>query len=85
MEWTAWGISLTYSKNKSGPKIDPWGTPQEILDKYDKWLLILTLNAQSDKYDLNHATVFSEKLIEVIYCINFSFMIYCIKGLLKIN
>ena len=28
----AWGISLTYSKNRSGLKIDPWGTPQEILD-----------------------------------------------------
>ena len=28
-----WGISLTYSKNRRGPKIDPRGTPQEILDK----------------------------------------------------
>ena len=59
----AWGISLTYSKNRSGPKIDPWGTPQEILDKSEKWLFMLTLNARSDKYDLNHATVFSEKQI----------------------
>ena len=22
-------MSLTYIKNKSGPKIEPWGTPQE--------------------------------------------------------
>ena len=57
-EWTAWGISLTYSKNRRGSKIDPWETPQEILDKSKKWLFMLTLNARSDKYHLNHATVF---------------------------
>ena len=62
-EWMVWGISLTYSKIRSGPKIDPWGTAQEILDKSEKWLLMLTLNARSDKYDLNHATVFSVKPI----------------------
>ena len=59
----AWGISVTYSKNRSGPKIDPCGTSQEILDKFEKWLFMLTLNSRSDKYDLNHATVFSEKQI----------------------
>ena len=42
------GISLTYSKYKSEPKIDPLGTPQEILDKSQKWLFTLTLNARSD-------------------------------------
>ena len=47
LEWTAWGISLTYSKNKSGLKIDPWGMPQEILDKSNKWVFTLTLNAWS--------------------------------------
>ena len=62
-EWMAWGISLTYSKNRSGPKIDPWGTSQEILEKSEKWLFMSTLNARSDKYDLNHTTVFSEKPI----------------------
>ena len=24
----AFGRSLTYTKNRSGPRIDPWGTPQ---------------------------------------------------------
>ena len=35
--------------------------PQLILDKSEKWLFMLTLNARSDKYDLNHATVFRQK------------------------
>ena len=48
-EWTARGISLIYSQNRSGPKIDPWGTPQEILHKSENWLFILTLTALSDK------------------------------------
>ena len=59
----AWGIWLTYSKNISGPKIDPWGTPQEILDKSEKWLFLLNLNARSNKYNLNLANAFSEKPI----------------------
>ena len=24
----AFGSSLTYTRNRSGPRIDPWGTPQ---------------------------------------------------------
>ena len=35
--------------------------PQELLDKSEKWLFMLTLNARSDKYNLHHATAFSEK------------------------
>ena len=45
------------------PKIDPWGTPQEILDKSEKWLFLLNLNARSNKYNLNLANAFSEKPI----------------------
>ena len=37
--------------------------PQEILDKSEKWLFMLILNARSEKYDLNYATVLSEKPI----------------------
>ena len=29
--------------------------------KSEKWLFTLTLNARSDKYNLNHATVYSKK------------------------
>ena len=36
---------------------------QKILGKSERWLFMLTLNAQSDKYDLNHANAFSEKPI----------------------
>ena len=35
--------------------------PQENLDKSEKWLFMLTLNALFNKYDLNYATFFSEK------------------------
>ena len=34
--------------------------PQEILDKSEKWLFMLTLNTRSDKYNLNYAYAFSE-------------------------
>ena len=37
--------------------------PQEILDKSEKWLFMLTLNVRSDKYNLNHAIAFLEKPI----------------------
>ena len=37
--------------------------PQEILGKCEKWLFLLTLNAQSDKYNSSHAIIFSEKPI----------------------
>ena len=33
VDLAACGISFTYIKNKRGPKIDPSGTPQEILSK----------------------------------------------------
>ena len=36
---------------------------KEILDKSEKWLFMLSLNARSDKFDLNHAIVLSEKPI----------------------
>ena len=50
-----------YSKNRRGPKIDTRGMPQEILDKSEKSLFMLTLNTRSDKNNLNQAFVFSEK------------------------
>ena len=62
-EWTAWGILLACSKNRRGSKVDPWKTPQVILDKSEKCLFILTLNARCDKCDLNHAIAFSGKPI----------------------
>ena len=52
----AWGISFIYNINSRRPKIDPWGTPQEILDKSEKWLFNVTLSAWSYKCDLNYAT-----------------------------
>ena len=55
--------------------------PQLILDKSEKWLFMLTLNARSDKYNLNHATVFSEKP----RACNLLRRINCIEGLSNIN
>ena len=28
IKWDAFGRSLTYTRNRSGPSIDPWGMPQ---------------------------------------------------------
>ena len=52
-------MSLTYNKNKSGPNIDPWGTPQ-IRFPGSENLSILTLQVLPDKYDSNHEIAFSE-------------------------
>ena len=37
--------------------------PQEILDKSEKWLCMVTLNFRSHKYDLNLSSAFPEKPI----------------------
>ena len=35
-------MSLTYIKNKSGPKIEPWGTAQDTDAGWEKLFLKLT-------------------------------------------
>ena len=54
-------MSLTYNKNKSGPNIDPWGTPQERFPRSKNFLSVLTLKVLPDKYDSNHEIVFFRK------------------------
>ena len=43
-----------YKINNSGPKFDPWGTPQRILCCCDLFCPILHVCILSVKYDLNH-------------------------------
>jgi len=38
---------------KQRPRMEPWGTPQEEVQKDQKVLLHLTWNERDDKYDLN--------------------------------
>ena len=47
-------MSLTYSKIKSGPNIDPWEMPQVRFPESENFLSILTLKVFPDKYDSNH-------------------------------
>ena len=63
----AWGMSLTYNKNKSGPNIDPWGTPQVRFPGSENFLSILTLKVFPDKYDSNHEITFSENPMHSIF------------------
>jgi hypothetical protein len=62
------GKSLIYTKNKSGPRIEPWGTPFGFTLDRDEYLfsillllplvcVIETYCVRSDKYDLNHAFI----------------------------
>ena len=46
---TAIGISLTYIKNNKGPKIDPYGTPHDMLETAEKEFSKSTVNLRFDR------------------------------------
>ena len=60
-------MSFTYNKNKSGPNIDPWGTPQVRFHGSENFLSILTLKALPDRYDSNREITFSENPMHPIF------------------
>ena len=41
-------------RNKSGPSIDPWGTPQDIDKGSDRLPFTLSALCTSSRYELNH-------------------------------
>ena len=45
------GKSLIYNKNRRGPRMDPWGTPQVIERESELWPFILTNCSLLDKYE----------------------------------
>ena len=51
--WSLRGRSLINIKNKSGPRLDPCGTPQVIFSVSDFECLMDTFCVRVDKYDLN--------------------------------
>ena len=53
-------MSFIYKRNRSGPKIDPWGTPHKSCPGSEKDLFKLTLNFLCDRYDLNQRMTFLE-------------------------
>ena len=60
-------MPLRYNKNKSGPNIDPSGTPQVRFPGSENCLSILTLKVFPDKYDSNHEITFSENPMHPIF------------------
>ena len=46
---TASGIPFIYRKNRSGPKIDPHGTPHKSCPAFEKYLFNFTLNFLYDR------------------------------------
>ena len=48
------GRSLIYTKNRSGPRLLPCGTPQETGAVFDKWPFVLHFWFRSQRYDSNH-------------------------------
>ena len=46
---TAIGISLTYTKNNKGPRIDPCGTPHDMLETSEKELSKFIINLRFDR------------------------------------
>ena len=61
-------ISLTCIKNKSGSKIEPWGTPWDTDPGWQKSLPKLTKNDLLERWDLNQLTVYFEKPIAFNFC-----------------
>jgi hypothetical protein len=47
------GRSFIYRRNSSGPKLDPWGTPQRMVCYCDLVCPILHICVRFVKYDLN--------------------------------
>ena len=50
-------MSFYYRRNSSGPKIDPWGTPDKSSPGSQKDLFEFTLNFLFDRYDLNQRMI----------------------------
>jgi len=47
---------VVYMTKSSGPRTEPWGTPQEEVCQ-DRSVSHFTRKQRDDRYDLNHATV----------------------------
>ena len=77
-------MSFIYKRNRSGPKIDPWGTPHESCPSSEKDLFKLTLNFLCDIYDLKPKNDILRKS-EEFHFIDKDFVINCVECLLKIN
>ena len=60
-------MSFTYSKNESGPNIDPRGTPQEQFPGSKNFSSILTLKVLPDEHDSNHEITFSKNAMHSIF------------------
>jgi len=45
---------VEYMTKSSGPRTEPWGTPQEDVYQEDMWVSHLTRKQRDDRYDLNH-------------------------------
>ena len=53
-------MSLTYKRNKRGPRIEPWGTPHSSFPGSEKLFSTLTRNVLLVRYDLNPIIVWAE-------------------------
>ena len=45
--------SLISNRNRSGPKMDPWGNPQVIIFSDESWPLIIHCRSLFVRYDLS--------------------------------
>ena len=46
-------IGMVYMTKSSGPRTEPWGTPQEDVYQEDRSVFHFTRNQRDDRYDLN--------------------------------
>ena len=69
-------------KNRSGPSIEPWGTPHVILLVWEYVPAISTICSQSLKYDTNQ--FIATGLVLVLLTRKLECCGYCIKSLLVV-
>ena len=72
---TVYGMSITYKRNRNGPKIDSWGIPRKSFSASKKTLFKLNFNHLFDRYDLNQRMTFLENSKNSILMIEISWLI----------
>ena len=55
-----WLNGVVYRMKRSGPKTEPWGTPQDSGRGCEQWPEALTENDLEDKYDWNQSRAVPE-------------------------
>ena len=60
---------VVYMTKSSGPRTEPWGTPQEDVYQEDRSVSHLTRKQRDDRYDLNQLRTDERRVIKMSWSI----------------